>query len=100
MKIYFKEGGKPYAIQTPIPIPVHWKEKIKEGIDQDVKLGIIEEVPQGTPTTWCATMAPQGKKNGGVRRTVDLQQLKSAILRETHFTPTPFDIVSQVPSNK
>jgi len=100
MKIYFKEGGKPYAIHTPIPIPVHWKEKIKEGIDQDVKLGIIEEVPQGTPTTWCARMVPQGKKNGGVRRTVDLQQLKSATLRETHFTPTPFDIVSQVPSNK
>ena len=100
MKIYFKEGGKPYAIHTPIPIPVHWKEKIKEGIDQDVKLGIIEEVPQGTPTNLCARMVPQGKKNGGVRRTVDLQQLKSATLRETHFTPTPFDIVSQVPSNK
>ena len=100
MKINFKEGAVPYAAHTPIPIPIFWKEQIKAGLDADVRLKIIEEVPQGTPVTWLARMVPQGKKNGGVRRTVDLQKLKEATLRETHHTPTPFDIVSTVPPDK
>ena len=100
MKINFKEGAVPYASHTPIPVPIFWKEQIKEGLDADVRLKIIEEVPQGTPVTWLARMVPQGKKNGGVRRTVDLQKLKEATLRETHHTPTPFDIVSTVPPDK
>ena len=84
MKINFKEGAVPYASHTPIPVPIFWKEQIKQGLDDDVRLKVIEEVPQGTPVTWLARMVPQGKKNDGVRRTVDLQKLKEATLRETH----------------
>jgi len=43
-------------------------------------------------------MVVTSKKNGKPRRTVDLQKLKDATLRETHFTPTPFKIVSVTPS--
>ena len=99
MRIVFKKNTFPSAVHTPIRVPVHWKDKVKEDIDRDVRLGIIEEVPQGTPTTWCARMVVQAKKNGEPRRTVDLQQLKKATLRETHYTPTPFDIVSVIPSD-
>ena len=99
VKIAFNEDYKPYAVHTPIPIPHHWKQRVREDIERDVRLGIIEKVPQGTSTEWCARMVVTPKKNGDPRRTVDLQQLNKATLRETHHTPTPFDLVSTVPSN-
>ena len=99
VKVEFKDNHKPYAVHTPIPVPHHWKDRVKEDLDRDVRLGIIEKVPQGTPTEWCARMVVTAKKNGDPRRTVDLQQLNKATLRETHHTPTPFDLVSTVPSS-
>ena len=99
MNIVFKEGVAPHAVHTPIPVPIHWKDKIKEDLDRDVRLGIIEPVPQGTPTTWCARMVVAHKKDGTPRRTVDLQNLKNVTMRETHFTRTPFSIVSSIPVN-
>eukprot|EP00794_Sanderia_malayensis_P017188 gene17188-18918_t len=88
MKVEFKDDCKPYAVHNPIPVPHHWKERVKEDLDRDVRLGIIEKVPQGTSTEWCARMVVTAKKNGDLRRTVDLQQLNKATLRETHHTPT------------
>ena len=99
MKINFKKGAIPYAVHTPIRVPVHWEEKMKADIDRDVRLGILEEVPQGTPTTHCARMVPQAKKNGDPRRTIDMQKLKEITLRETHHTPSPHDVVSSIPPN-
>ena len=40
------------------------------------------------------------KKDGSPRRTVDLQNLNKVTLRETHHTPSPFNIVSVVPPKK
>ncbi|GFO17400.1 enzymatic polyprotein [Plakobranchus ocellatus] len=37
------------AHHTPIPVPVHWQDDVKAGLDQDVRLGVIEPVPIGTP---------------------------------------------------
>ena len=84
MKIMFKENYTPYCVHKPIQVPHHWKYKVKSDLDQDVRLGIIEPVPPGTPTVWCARMVVTSKKNGKPRRTVDLQELKKATLRETH----------------
>ena len=50
LKIAFKPDYAPRAIHKPIPIPHHWKEKVKSQLDADVALGIIEPVPQGVPT--------------------------------------------------
>ena len=99
MKIVFKENYTEHRVHTPIEVPHYWKYQVKEDIDKDVRLGIIEPVPQGTPTTWCTRMVVTAKKNGKPRRTVDLQKLKEATLRETHYTPTPFHIVSVTPSH-
>ena len=96
--IKFKQGTEPYAIHTPIPVPHHWKEQVKADIDRDVRLGIIEAVPQGTPTEWCSRMVVTAKKDGSPRRTVDLQRLNNATMRETHHTPSPFNLVSTVPA--
>ena len=49
MKIHFKEDYKPHAVHTPIPLEIHWEDAVKELIDRDVRLDIIEKVPEGTP---------------------------------------------------
>ena len=99
MKVNFKEGAEPHRVHTPIQVPHHWNKAVKSDIDRDVRLGIIEPVPQGTPTEWCSRMVVAAKKNGEPRRTVDMQQLNKATLRETHPSPTPFSIVSVTPTH-
>ena len=98
VKVRFKDGAVPHAVHTPIPVPHHWKKQVKADIDRDVRLGIIEPVPQGTPTEWCSRMVVASKKDGTARRTVDLQQLNKATTRETHHTPSPFNLVSTIPT--
>ena len=98
MRINFKEDTEPYRVHTPIQVPHHWSKAVKRDMDKDVRLGIIEPVPQGTPTEWCSRMVVAAKKSGDPRRTVDMQQLNKATLRETHPSPTPFSIVSVTPT--
>ena len=98
--VHFKPDATPHAVHTPIPVPHHWKEKVKADIDRDTRLGIIEPVPQGTITPWCARMVVTPKKNGDPRRTVDLQKLNKATSREVHHTPSPFNMVASVPTGK
>ena len=100
LKITFANEHTPYATHKPIPVPHHWKEEVKRQLDADVALGIIEPVPQGAPTRWCARMVVVPKKDGTPRRTVYLQNLNKVTMRETHHTPSPFNIVIVVPPGK
>ena len=100
MKIIEKEGVTPSYCYTPIPVAFNWKKKVKEDIDRDVRLGIIEPVPQGTVTDWCSRMVIAAKANGDPRRTIDFQRVNEATRRETHHTPSPFNLVSSIPSDK
>ena len=88
---------KPHAVHTAIPVPHHWKRKVKQQLDRDVKLGIIEPVPQGSVSRHCSRMVVASKKNGEPRRTVDLQKVNQSTFREVHHTPSPFNLVSTVP---
>ena len=97
LKIDIDPNSTPVAVHTPIPVPVHWKEKVKDQLDRDVKLGVIEPVPWGEPTTWCSRMITVAKKDGSPRRTVDLQALNDASVRQTHHTPSPFHQAMAVP---
>lgn len=97
MDIRFKSDTTPQSVHVPIPIPYHWKHATKSDLDRDVQLGVIEPVPQGTPTIWCSRMVVTGKSDGSPRRTVDLQKVNDATLRETHHTPTPYNLVADVP---
>ena len=49
---------------------------------------------------WCARMVVVPKANGKPRRTVDLQKLNEATVREVHHTPSPINLVSTIPSGK
>ena len=97
LEIHFKPDVKPVAHHTPIPVPHHWKSKVKADLDRDVRLGIIEPVPPGTPTVWCSRMVVVPKKDGTPRRTVDLQALNAATYRLTHHTASPFNQAALVP---
>ena len=101
MDIKFKDGAvQPAYVTTPIPVPHHWKEKVKADLDRDIRLGIIEKVPQGNMSQWCSRMVVVPKANGKPRRTVDLQKLNEATVREVHHTPSPINLVSTIPAGK
>ena len=97
--IHLKPDAKPYACQVPADIPRHWESEVKQMIDNDVANSVIKQVPQGEVTEWCARMVVPGKKDGHPRRAVDYQKLNASSLRETHYIPTPFDLVSNVPQH-
>ena len=76
--IHLAPGAAPYACHTPAPIPKHWEDKVRAQLEEDVRRGVIERVPAGEPTEWCARMVVVAKKSGQPRRTVDYQRLNAA----------------------
>ena len=99
MRLMIDPNAQPIAHHTPIPVPIHWSDEVKADLDQDIRLGVIEPVPVGTPVTWCHRMVVCAKKSGKPRRTVDLQNLNRHAVRETHHTPSPFHQARAVPSH-
>ena len=100
MKLMIRPDVVPVAHQHCIPIPLHFWHPVKEDLDRDVNLGVIEPVPAGTPLTWCHRMVIATKKDSTPRRTVDFQALNKHAVRETHHTPSPFHLARSVPNNK
>ena len=99
LRIYIREDAKPYVVHTPSPIPVHFRQEVKEQLDRDVRLGVLEKVPPNTPTTWCSRLVIATKKNGTPRRTVDLQALNNGSVRQTHNTRNPYHLAREIPAN-
>ena len=100
MPIPVREDVKPTAIHTPVPVPRHWEEKVYRDLMRDVALGVIEPVPVNSPVTWCSRMITVPKHSGEPRRTVDLQALNRASVRQTYPTKSPFMLASEVPAGK
>ena len=98
MRLMVDPDAEPVAHHTPVPVPLHWQDQVKAGLDQDVALGVIEPVPVGEPVTWCHRMVVCAKKNGKPRCTVDFQALNLHATRETHHTQSPFHQARSVPS--
>ena len=95
--IHLLKGAQPQACHTPASVPKHWRAEVKQQLDDDVRRGVIRPVPAGEATEWCASMVVVAKKSGKPRRTVDFQRLNAWCRRETHHTPAPFDMVSDIP---
>ena len=91
---------RPTAVHTPVPVPLHWEAKVNRDLMRDIALGVIEPVPVNTPVTWCLRMVVVPKHNGKPRRTVDMQSLNRASVRQTHHTKSPFMLTSAVPAGK
>ncbi len=100
MRLMIDPHATPTAHHSPIPVPLHWQDKVKAGLDRDVRLGVLEPVPIGEPVTWCHRMVICAKKNGSPRRTIDFQPLNAHATRETHHTQSPFHQARAVPPGK
>ncbi len=100
LRLRVDPDAQPVAHHTPLPVPVHWEDEVKAGLDQDVRLGVIEPVPIGDPVTWCHRMVVVPKASGKPRRTVDFQSLNAYACRETHHTRSPFHQARSVPQGK
>ena len=100
LPIPVRSDVQPTAVHTPVPVPLHWEDKVHRDLMRDVALGVIEPVPVNTPVTWCSRMVVVPKHNGEPRRTVDMQALNRASVRQTHHTKSPFMLASAVPANK
>ena len=100
MRLMIDSNATQTAHYSPIPVPLHWQDEVKAGLDRDVRLSVLEPVPNGEPVTWCHRMVICAKKNGKPRRTIDFQSLNTHATRETHHTQLPFHQARSVPHNK
>ena len=99
LKIFLKKGAVPQAVHKAIPVPIHWREEVRQELERDCMLGILEKVEVNTPAEWCCRMVCVPKKTGKHRRTVDLQPLNRASLRQTHHNASPWHLARSVPAN-
>ena len=75
--IHVDREAEPVAHHTPCMLPIHWRKKVKAGLDDDEKSGVVERVVVSKP-------------NGDPRRTVDLSPMNKYCKREIHVTVLPF----------
>lgn len=47
LKLMINTDAEPVAYHSPIPVPLHWQDDVKAGLDRCVRLGVIEQVPVG-----------------------------------------------------
>ena len=97
VSLHVAKDAHPVKFNTPASIPLHWQEKVKEDLERDVKLGVIERVPYGETTDWCHRMVVVRKNDGGPRRCADLSPLNKYCERETHPSRSPFHLARSVP---
>ena len=100
MRLIIDPNATATAHHSPIPVPLHWQDAVKTGLDRDVRLGVLEPVPIGQPVTWLHHMVICAKKDGTPRRTIDFQPLNFHATRETHHTQHPFHQARSIPNGK
>ena len=60
MRLMIDSNATPTAHHSPIPVPLHWQDDIKAGLNRDVRLGVLELVSIGETITWCHRMVRLG----------------------------------------
>jgi hypothetical protein len=98
--IHLIPNSKPYARHSPISVPRHWEKRVKGKLDYMVEHEIIKTAPIGSPVTWCSPMVTVAKHDFSPRICIDFQRLNASCLRETHHTPSPFMLASQIPPHQ
>ena len=97
LQLHVYPQARPVAVHVPALVPIHWQLPVKEGLDRDVRLGVLEHVPVNTPARWQSRMVLVAKHNGDPRRTVDYKNLNQHAPRQTHHTESLWQIFSSVP---
>ena len=92
MRLMIDPNATPTAHHSPIPVPLHWQDAVKAGLDRDVTL---ETVPIGA-IAWSS--APN--KTAHPEEQSTFQPLNIHATRETHHTQSPFHQARSVPQGK
>ena len=100
LRLHMDKTILPTAIHKPAMVPIHWRDQVKSDLDRDVRLGVLERVPENTPVTWLSRMVVTSKSNGMPRRTVDMQPQNKASVRQTYPVEAPFKLASRIPEKK
>lgn len=53
LQLMIDPNATPIACYTPVPVPLHRQDDVKVGLDQEVRLGVIDPDPVGEHVTWC-----------------------------------------------
>ena len=99
IKIHIDPDAVPKPVFTAATVPLAWREEVKEKLDEDVALKVIEPVPPGTPTTWQARMHVVGKSDGTSRRVVDFSPMNTYCKRETQHVVPPYKQARSIPAH-
>ena len=99
LRLHVDPAAKPIAIRAPSQVPLAWHTSVREGLERDVRLGVLERVPLNTPDTWCSRMHITPKADGSPRRVVDYGLLNKHAPRQTHHTQPPWSIAASIPPN-
>jgi hypothetical protein len=87
----------PPVINPPRRLPIAMEDKVKDKLDDMVKIGVI--APVSTPTAWVSSMVAVNKKDkDDVRICIDPKNLNCAIQREHYPMRTIEDIVKHMPN--
>ena len=71
LRLFVDPQASPVAVLSPATVPLHWQDAVKQGLDRDEALGVIQKVPVNTPVQWCSRMLVASKTNGDPRRVID-----------------------------
>ena len=99
LQLHVDPQAPPVAVYVPAQVPLHWQLAVKEGLDRDLKLGVLERVPLNTPTRWQSRMVVVAKHDGSPRRTIDYKNLNQHAPRQTHHTASTWQLVSTIPED-
>ena len=100
LRLFVDPEASPVAVSSPGTVPIHWEQQVRQGLERDVQLGVIEKVPVNQPVTWCSRMLVTPKNDGSPRRVIDYSQLNKHAPRQTHHTKSPYQIAASIPGNK
>ena len=89
--------AKPTAYHSPIPVPIHWQDGVKAGLDRDVRLGVLKPVPVSEPITWCNRMVICAKKNKNLEGPLTFNHSIVTTLRKHITLSLPFIKLDRFP---
>ena len=100
LQLHLDASAPSSACHKVVPVPIHWRDQVKADLERDVRLKVLEKVPDNTPVTWQARMVITAKSNGNPRRTIDFQSLNRHSSRQTFPVDSPFSLASRIPTGK
>ena len=98
LKFHVDSKATPVACHKPAAVLLHWQEAVRETLERDVRLEVLERVPYNTPVKWMSRMVCTPKHDGSPRRTVDYTAVNLHCPRQTHHTLSPWHLAAGVPS--